>query len=175
VPLSPRDYRRHIDALEQFIAACETADAARRRLGDDQAVLALAAPAEFAMKAVGVVPITGPPPMTGGRAVPGLVNALAGSIHYRQSWSDMKGFVFVALSALKEAERQSARRRRNPIWWADRVLKAVLGIPAYLIGLIIGKSTATVNDSSWGVLLRVVSLVASLATIAAAGRGFGIW
>jgi hypothetical protein len=45
-------------------------------------------------------------------------------------------------------------RRRNPFFWIDRALRALLMIPAYLVGLIVGESTVKIDRSAWGLPLQ---------------------
>jgi hypothetical protein len=39
---------------------------------------------------------------------------------------------------LAEWRERARRKRRNPLWWIDKILRSVLGLPAYIIGLVLG-------------------------------------
>lgn len=77
-----------------------------------------------------------------------------------------------AILAIRQDEL--LHRRRSPFYWVDRVLRAVLSLPAYIISIIFGfrleELSATQGRVWWW-----VSILADLATIAALGRAFGWW
>jgi hypothetical protein len=59
-----------------------------------------------------------------------------------------------ARAHLVDAAEQAEARRRNPLYWIDRALRALLTIPAYLVGLIVGESAVKIDRSAWGLPLR---------------------
>jgi hypothetical protein len=72
--------------------------------------------------------------------------------------------------AILEAEQRLAERRRwNPLYWADRSLRAVLGFPAYVISLVFGFDRHSLSTSSERALWWF-----SLAADAAGIYGFGV-
>lgn len=79
------------------------------------------------------------------------------------------------LNYLEHAEREARRRRRNPLFWIDRVLRALLGIPAYLLGLILGTPAYEIEKSPFGTPLRVLALALEVVGVAIAGRQVGWW
>ena len=76
------------------------------------------------------------------------------------------------LEHLIEIER---RKMRNPLYWIDRSLRALLGIPAYLISLIVGVPRYRLERGPWGPLLRVVAVAADVAGVWGVGRVLGWW
>jgi len=80
--------------------------------------------------------------------------------------------------AIAELEKQIAevmRRRRNPLYWADRGLRAVLGFPAYLLSLVFGVPVARIEESPWAVLIRVAEVGLAPVGVYFGGRQAGWW
>jgi len=69
------------------------------------------------------------------------------------------------VGALEERRKREVRRRRNPLYWLDRLLRALLGIPAYLISLIFRVPPERIEDSLWGTALRAFSFVVEVALL----------
>jgi hypothetical protein len=157
--------------LERFRDLATAGDADGRRLSSNREVMDALAPAERAMAVVGVTIATAPP--GGGQLVHGLMNTLVGSMHFRASWNEIEGFVNAANGLLKEAIVIETRRRHRPTYWIDRVLRAVLGVPAYLIGIVVGKPKKQIDESKGGAWLRGLTAVSSIAGIVAVLHGFG--
>jgi hypothetical protein len=94
--------------------------------------------AQAALNAAGVTPRLYPPTLTGGVVLSGLANVAFAheAPGYRMmepsSAQAVLDMVRLAHSQLEEQERWLRRRRRNPLYWGDRLLRAVLGFPAYL-------------------------------------------
>lgn len=80
-----------------------------------------------------------------------------------------------ARGRLADMRKQQLRRRRNPLYWIDKALRALLTIPAYLVGLIVGESAVKIDRSAWGLPLRLFAIVADALGIYGAGRVFGWW
>ncbi len=76
---------------------------------------------------------------------------------------------------LAERERLASRQRRRPLYWLDRIMRGLLIFPAYLVGLIVGQSTAKVNASQFGLLLRLLAVVADCLAVYGGGKLFGLW
>jgi hypothetical protein len=64
--------------------------------------------------------------------------------------------------ALMEADAQ--RRYRSPAFWADRILRAVLGFPVYLVSVILGFDPADLS-TGFQRLLWLLSVVADIAAV----------
>jgi hypothetical protein len=77
--------------------------------------------------------------------------------------------------AILEMRAQDLRKkRRNPLYWADRILRAILGFPAYLISLIGGFDRRQLSEQRTR-FLWLVSLAADVATLYGFGRLVGWW
>lgn len=76
---------------------------------------------------------------------------------------------------LDDAEAEARRRRRNPLYWADRVLRALLGLPAYLVSLVFRVPLERVEQSPVALPLRLLGLVLEIVGIVVAGRAAGWW
>src|SRR5207237_8843704 len=70
--------------------------------------------------------------------------------NWPKSYEGILHMVDSSLAALEKMDEEARRRRRNPFYWGDRVLAALLGFPAYLLGLIFGVSPSKIEDSVWG-------------------------
>jgi hypothetical protein len=78
-------------------------------------------------------------------------------------------------SQLEMKERHLRRERRNPLYWGDRILGAVLGFPAYLLSLIFRVPPSKIEESVWGTLLRFVTFVSGVLSIYFGGHAAGWW
>jgi hypothetical protein len=65
--------------------------------------------------------------------------------------------VDASLSKLEQMDYAIRHRRRNPLYWGDRMLRALLGFPAYLLGLILGVPASRIDESPFGIALRVAA------------------
>jgi hypothetical protein len=83
--------------------------------------------------------------------------------------------VQVAASQLAGRERHLRRQRRNPLYWGDRFLRAVLGFLAYLLSLIFRVPFSQVEESAWGTLLRFVALVSEVLAVYFGGHAAKWW
>lgn len=120
-----------------------------------------------------------PPQATGGPPYSGLRNVAF--LHERPGWrragvtQRVRDMLEIAVAELDHRAEHEARRRRNPFYWVDRVLRAVLGFPAYLLSLILGVPVARIESSPWSVLLRVVEMAATGLGIFFGGRSAAWW
>ncbi|MDP9346697.1 MAG: hypothetical protein M3P44_13480, partial [Actinomycetota bacterium] len=53
-----------------------------------------------------------------------------------------------AVERLAVEEREAAKRRRSPLYWADRAFRAALMLPAYLVSVIAGESAGKIDRRS---------------------------
>ena len=67
--------------------------------------------------------------------------------------------LLTADSFLARQEKEARRRRRNPLYWLDRLVTVALRIPAYVLSRIIGVPVARIDESPFGVGLRVLTVV----------------
>ena len=192
--LSPHRLKEHQRSLEAFRDAYEPYVAAylRGAPGVEQRrnqVTALIPAAHWAVRAAGMEVWIRPPPLLGGPPKQGLSNSAfahevlpelprpTGGIP--ESCRTVLDVVDQSIGFLKELEKHAERERRRPTYWGDRILRAVLGFPAYLIGLVSGKPRAEVEGSRAGGWLRALGgLIASagaLAAIAEMGHAFKWW
>lgn len=117
-----------------------------------------------------------PPPVTHTGLMHGLVNTVFvhetpfGGVegmfgNWLRSYEGILHTVDSSLAALEKMDEEARRRRRNPFYWGDRALTALLGFPAYLLGLIFGVPRSKIEDSVWGTALRIVALVIDSALV----------
>jgi hypothetical protein len=78
-------------------------------------------------------------------------------------------------SQVRGPREDSASGAPNPLYWGDRLVRVLLGIPAYLVSVLLGTSFERVDRSAWGLPLRLVALVGEVITIAASARAIGLW
>ena len=148
-------------------------------------VTALIPAAHWAIRTAGMEVFIAPPPMVGGPVKRGLSNcAFAHEVlpelplptgGIPESCRTVLDVVEQSTGFLGELEKDVVEARRRPTYWGDRFLRAVLGFPAYLIGLASGKPTAEVEHSKAGGPLRFLGAVGALATITGTGHAFGWW
>jgi hypothetical protein len=62
----------------------------------------------------------------------------------------------LADAELGQQEQELAGKRRNPLYWGDRIVSAVLRFPAYLVAKIVGVPTDRIDKSVWGTILRLI-------------------
>lgn len=75
---------------------------------------------------------------------------------------------------LEQLQREAERRRRNPFYWIDRGLRAVLGLPAYVASLVVGFDRRSLSEGAERALWWV-SLAADMAGIYGFGLLIGWW
>lgn len=75
---------------------------------------------------------------------------------------------------LEVREREVRRRRRQPTYWIDRVLRAVLGAPAYLASTVF-RFDLNELSSNQGRVLWWLALLADVAGVFAVGRMLNWW
>lgn len=76
---------------------------------------------------------------------------------------------------LVQRQERLAHKYRNPLYWLDRLLRAVLGIPAYLVSLVFRTPYERVNESHLGSFLRLLSAAGSVAGIYFGGANARWW
>jgi hypothetical protein len=81
----------------------------------------------------------------------------------------------LGLSALVELKRGAEEQRRRPTYWSDRAMRALLFLPAYLVGLLLGESPRKIDASVWGLPLRLLGVVADVLAVYFAGHAFKLW
>jgi hypothetical protein len=79
--------------------------------------------------------------------------------NWPSSYEGIINIVDTCLARLDELDQESHRIRRNPLYWGDRILTALLGFPAYLLGKLLGVPASRINESPFGVALRVSAFV----------------
>jgi hypothetical protein len=136
--------------------------------------------AQAALNAANVDLTIYPPPAFGGPILRGLPNTAfahegrAGGA-YGEVPPKVVEMLRVADGYLAEREKAIERRRRNPLFWGDLVLRTVLGFPAYLLSPILGVPFDRIDQSPWGTALRLVELgLAGLGTYFG-GQAAGWW
>lgn len=156
--------------------------------GERAKVFHLAVRAEQAVAAAGVRVAVTPPPIAQGKFP---ISGLAGVAFahedptYRPSYylrdETPKQSYEYALDAVDSADvllsrslEQVRARRRRPTYWVDRMLRAILGFPAYLISLIFGFDRHALSPEK-GRILWLLSVAADAAGIFALGQAVGWW
>jgi hypothetical protein len=118
-------------------------------------------------------------PATGGEVMRGLLNTIFvhespfGGIdgtmfNWPKSYEGIINIVDTCLSRLEELEAESHRTRRNPFYWGDRVLSALLGFPAYLLGKLLGVPATRIDESPFGIALRIAAFFVEATAVALA-------
>jgi hypothetical protein len=78
------------------------------------------------------------------------------------------------LASLEEKGRQGKERRRQPTYWIDRGLRAVLSFPAYLISLVFGCDRRNLPEGA-GRALWILSILADVSGIYGLGIALEWW
>jgi hypothetical protein len=114
-------------------------------------------------------------PVTGGTVMHGLVNTVfihetpfggvSAMFNWPKSYEGIINLVDTCLSRLDELDVEIHRRRRNPLYWGDRILSALLGFPAYVLGLVFGVPTSRIDESPFGTALRVATFIVETAVL----------
>jgi hypothetical protein len=192
--VSPKVLRERREALIRFNNVyVEYLDETHRNgSADRQKLLRLRAEVIEAMPAAqeglttaGVNLTVTPPPLTGGVILRGLPNVaflheqpgyrLEEPFGHKPTYANVLDMLRLGTQYLAETERVERRRRRNPLYWIDRVLRTTLGIPAYLVSLVVGVPRRRVEASAFGPLLRAVGVLADFAGVFAIGKLIGLY
>lgn len=80
-----------------------------------------------------------------------------------------------ALASLEVILEEVRRQRRNPIYWLDRLLRTVLGFPAYFVSLVFRVPLDRIEESPYGTPLRLLGLVIEGTLVYIGGRELGWW
>ncbi len=123
-----------------------------------------------------------PPRAFGGVVLNGLPNAAfahesnAGYIGSgTMTYQHVLDAVRTAIGYLEVNEAEVIRHRRNPLYWGDRLLRTFLGIPAYLVSLVVGVPLERLQRPPWGLAFGVIGLAANAATIYGVGLAATWW
>jgi hypothetical protein len=176
-----RELKRHRSAIVDFVRAY----AAYLKAGPERdlqlraQVLALIPSAQAAMDAAGIEPVMYPPRAIGGPVLTGLPNLAFGYESPGFGFSDIPKSVIdwgqLTAATLNDRVLALQRKRRNPLYWVDATLRALLGIPAYIVSLFFQTSPARISASPVGPLLKLLSAFGQIAAIYFGGRGAGWW
>lgn len=152
-----------------------------------QEVVRLATVASRAMARSGVTPYIYPPPARGGPVLHGLVAAAFAheDERFRATYFGFgpppKSTPELTLESIDAADAQlavmqseAARRYRSPFFWIDRVLRAVLGFPAYLLSVILGFEPDDLG-TAFQRILWIVSVCADLAALYGLATGLHLF
>jgi hypothetical protein len=178
---SLRRLSEHRQALAEFNNAyVEYLKAGPQQPGELRSrVLQLMPAAHAAMREAGVIPTMAPPPAIGGPMRIGLENLAflheSSGIVFAEAPQQVQDGLRIAAATLEYRQRELERRRRNPLYWGDRLVSAVLRFPAYVVGKVIGKPTSTIDRSWWGLALRLLQAVAAALAIFWGGQTAGWW
>jgi hypothetical protein len=192
--MSPNDLRERRDALVRFHnvymeylgeihknGSADPQEAFRLR----SEVIAAVPAAQDALTVAGVNLVYSPPPLIGGPVMSGLPNTvflheepgyrLHESTGFKPTFVAVIDMVRLGAQCLEESERIERRRRRNPLYWIDRVLRMTLGIPAYIVSLLAGVPRQRVEESSFGPVLRIMGILGDFAGAFALGKLIGLY
>ena len=111
-----------------------------------------------------------PPPAAGGPVMRGLENMV---FLHEMPWGGIGAppyqLVLDAVvdgdAALELIDGKVRRKRKNPLYWADRGLRALLGLPAYVVSLVFGVPLSRIEESAWGTALRVASFAVEVCVL----------
>lgn len=124
-------------------------------------------PAQHALDLAGFNVEVPPPPMFAGRMPTryGLPNTIF--LFEESGWDQVPQLIdrclIMADGHLAAQMTELARKRRNPFYWADRMLRGFFRVPAYIVSLFAGVSVDKVDGGAWGRLVRVFGLAIELA------------
>jgi hypothetical protein len=144
-------------------------------------VTALVPAAQEGLEEAGVNLVIYPPPAFGGPIRRGLANVvfahespnteMGQTMIVRQTLDTAR----LAAAQLEKSERLLRRKRKSPLYWVDRSMRAVLGIPAYLLSLIFGVPVRRIDESPFGTALRIVGVVLEAFGVYFGGRAAKWW
>ena len=83
--------------------------------------------------------------------------------------------VEVAIARIQELLDAERRRRRKLTYWIDRGLRSVLGLPAYLISLLLGFDRYSLPPSQARALWVVSVIIETAAAVVTSGSVFDWW
>jgi hypothetical protein len=150
-------------------------------------VIAKMPKAHRALNLAGVGVAFTPPPAFAGRIpiMDGLANTAF--LHEEPGWrlESMAGIkptyavvsenLRLAAHTLEDEIEEAHRRRRNPLYWIDRGLRAMLGFPAYLLSLVLPLSREEIDESGFGIALKLLSTVAAIVGVYFGGTDHDWW
>ncbi len=171
--------REHRQALDEFLAAYNTYLSSTDDMEARARLNRLIPAAEAAMDALGMGFAVLPPPASGsGPVIRHLANVAF--LHEKPGFGTLPNeqvidVVEQTLALIEEREKMLRRLRRRPLYWLDRAVRALLGIPAYLISVLVGVPKPRIETSWWGPPLRILGLVADVAGIYGVGRLLKWW
>lgn len=80
-----------------------------------------------------------------------------------------------AIARVQSRRSDAIRKRFNPFFWIDRLLRAVLGFPAYLVSLIFRVPLDEIERSPFALPLRLGGLAIEGLVAYFGGREAGWW
>lgn len=187
--IPPRRLRAHREALVAFrdaynayIEATErggTGDAVKVRRQVSAAIRAASNAARLAGTDLAIYP----PPAVGGPVLRGLANVAFAhetvhgviGLHGPPAWQRVLDMTETGIAQLEDRERRVRRRRRNPLYWGDRFLRAVLGFPVYLLSILVGEPVERFAQSPLARAVRIVELPLAIASVYLGGKAVGWW
>jgi hypothetical protein len=181
--LSPRRIAEHQAALRDFNDAYveylqggpDAPNGAELR----NRVIALIPRAQAALNAAGVRLWVSSPPATPRQIV---YDNLASVAFLHESFGlfdevpkHVPDSVRVASATLMEKDTALQRERRRPLYWLDRAVSAFLRFPSYIVAKLVGVPTWRIENSTWGMLLRIGELAATALGVYWGGSAAGWW
>lgn len=194
--LSPKTLRRHRDAVVAFHNAYQSYLDAEFGTGDTPAqekfrlrneVVARLSPAQKGLNAIGVGVSFAPPPMFTGRipVMHGLANTvflheqpgwrLEGMAGVKPTYVEVLEMLRLATHTLEAEIEDVTEKRRNPLFWIDSFLRAVLGFPAYLLSLIFREPISRFEEGAFGAALRLLAIAINALGVYVAGKAAKVW
>lgn len=187
---SPKVLKSQREDLDAFRAAyiefLEKDDGGGQHSERRSKVIALMPAAERALAVTGAGLAVADPPMAGtNRVYEGLANVafLHEQPGFRMTGAYGEPGIYDAVidalefgsAKLSQREQELREKRRKPTYWLDRIMRGLLTFPAYLVGLLVGQSTARINASQFGLLLRILAAFADALAVFGGGKLFGFW
>jgi hypothetical protein len=179
-PRQIREWRHDLTAfrdtytayLNQTLNSGKPVPAALRR-----EVVRLAQPAQEALDSIGAAFAWDPPPITQTPRIYGLVNTVF--LHetpfggftegifgnWPTSYEGILNTAEIGIAHLDKLALEVRRRRRNPLYWGDRILRALLGFPAYLLSLIFRVPARQIEESVLGLALRIAAFIVEIGVL----------
>jgi hypothetical protein len=169
-----------LDEFERVYNECVSVEGTAEYPALRSRAMAAAMLADRAMQKAGTVPFAVPPPAIGGPVMRGLLNMAflfetPFSVYENEIPNAVRGFVAAARALVERALDDAKRRRRNPLYWFDRVVSALLGLPAYFLSRLIGVPRSNIEESRYGTVLRIAALVVDAGLVFVTGRAAKLW